>query len=253
MPNFRRSLYIKSAIIGSPAEDWAKSFWRAYSYRWRRKQPELTELNLEPIRLPLVLKRLLKKDSCGLDVGAHIGSFLNQLIHLSPAGKHIAIEPSPQRSLMLERKFPQAKILQIAISDHNGRRMFSEDLISPGFSKLGKLLRENVTNYEVETRTIDDLRLSKLDLVKIDIEGAELDALRGGTETIRRFRPSIIFECTPECTNRPELYDFIANVLNYDVFTFTDFLYNKGPTGDDEFRKCSIYPFRAFNFIAIAQ
>ena len=37
------------------------------------------------------------------------------------------------------------------------------------------------------------------------------------------------------------------------LHTFTDFLYEKGPMSFLEFRKCGLYPFRAFNFIAIAQ
>jgi hypothetical protein len=49
------------------------------------------------------------------------------------------------------------------------------------------------------------------------------------------------------------LFDHITGVMNYDVFTFGDFLHDKGPLGFDEFRKCGIYPFRAFNFVALPQ
>ena len=45
-----------------------------------------------------------------------------------------------------------------------------------------------------------------------------------------------------------------ANALHefgYDIFCFGDFLFNKGNMAFDEFRKCGLYPFRAFNFISL--
>lgn len=46
----------------------------------------------------------------------------------------------------------------------------------------------------VEVVAIDELKLQKLDLLKLDLEGAEYFALAGGLETIRNFRPIIVFE-----------------------------------------------------------
>jgi FkbM family methyltransferase len=37
--------------------------------------------------------------------------------------------------------------------------------------------------------------INRLDWIKIDIEGAELDALMGGWESIRKFKPNLIIEC----------------------------------------------------------
>ena len=48
---------------------------------------------------------------------------------------------------------------------------------------------------QVETLTIDDLvaqkQLSRLDFIKMDIEGAELEALKGAEDSIRRYRPKL--------------------------------------------------------------
>jgi hypothetical protein len=91
----------------------------------------------------------------------------------------------------------------------------------------------------------------------MDIEGGELAALRGATKVIGKWRPSIIFECGPEHTlnaqksSRKELYDFITISLGYEIFSFGDFVFDKGPTTFHEFRKSGIYPFRAFNFVAL--
>ena len=207
---------------------------------------------MEHQRLPVILQKLLKEDSSGVDIGAHIGSFLSLLVKLAPKGDHLAIEPSLEKSELLRRKFPRSQILQIAISDRDERGIFGEDLARPGFSKLGVSLRNDVILYEVEKRRLDSLPIGKIDIIKMDIEGAELSAFKGGTETIRKYKPPIIFECGAECQDRALLYAYVSETLKYEILTFTDFLFPaKGALSADEFRKCGIYPFRAFNFIAL--
>jgi FkbM family methyltransferase len=41
---------------------------------------------------------------------------------------------------------------------------------------------------------VEKLRLKRVDLIKIDIEGEEYNALKGATKTIKRFKPKIIIE-----------------------------------------------------------
>ena len=48
-----------------------------------------------------------------------------------------------------------------------------------------------------------------------------------------------------------DLYEFITGDLGYNIFTFEDFLFDKGEMSANEFRKCGLYPFRAFNFVAL--
>jgi hypothetical protein len=111
----------------------------------------------------------------------------------------------------------------------------------------------------VEVRTLDQLLLDepKIDFIKLDIEGGELNALKGATETIGQHKPVVLFECGATASlnevnvSRRDLFEFITGKLGYQVFTYSDFLHNKGPLSFDEFRKCGIYPFKAFNFVAI--
>ncbi len=252
------SLLIKSKIVGTSVEDLAKYFRWLVSTRQRAKYPELWELYLEEKRLPAVLDILLKPTSCGVDVGAHIGSFLSLLIRSAPEGHHTAIEPSETKSRWLERRFPGVTIFPVAASDESGKAMFEEDPARPGYSHLqGNLIQKNVSRYEVCTQRLDDLPIGRVDLLKLDIEGAELLALRGATQLIKSWRPAILFECgseyAPNKINRRDLYEYLTDVLGYDIYSFTDFLFReKGPMTFDEFRKCGIYPFRAFNFVALA-
>jgi hypothetical protein len=65
--------------------------------------------------------------------------------------------------------------------------------------------------------------IDRLDLIKMDIEGAELRALRGGTESIRRFRPVILIELNPGTLERdgcsvPDVVVFLED-LGYTIYT----------------------------------
>lgn len=246
------ALRFKSAVVGSPLGGLAGHLrWLAQAAH-RQRHPELWEVYLEDRRLPIVLRKLLKPNSNAVDVGCHIGSFLSLLLSIAPGGHHTAIEPSRTKGAWLAAKFRSVDVVNIAVSDREGRATFEENRSRPGYSKLlGDGTRSTNAYYDVDVKRLDDVIDRKIDLLKLDIEGNELAALRGGSALIQGSRPAIIFECGAEQDNRRELFDFITSELNYQIFTFGDFLFNKGPMGFDEFRKCGVYPFRAFNFVAL--
>jgi FkbM family methyltransferase len=254
-------LYLKSLIIGTPLGELATKLRWLYGIKYRHRHPEHWEVYLEGQRLPLILQKVLSETSCGVDVGCHIGSFLSLLMKYAPRGRHIAFEPSQTRGNRLKSRFPNATIHNCAVSDWAGVAVFEENETELGYSRLQGMVHAtnaNTTSYEVEVCRLDDilLRETKIDLLKLDIEGGELAALRGAVQSIRKFQPVIIFECGPEYgmteqkLSRRALYEFITQDLSYDIFSFVDFLFDKGPMTYDEFRKCGLYPCRAFNFIA---
>jgi FkbM family methyltransferase len=251
------SLKLKSLLVASPLETPAKRVQWILGAKYRRAHPELAELFLEEERLPQILRQVLTDTSNVIDVGCHIGSFLSLATKLSKKGHHVAIEASPYKAKWLERKFPSVNIRQVAISDYVGIATFEEDVANPGFSRLEGLPRASdllVHKYTVNVTTLDSLLLDKADLIKLDIEGSELAALKGATRLIKSSRPAIVFECGADANpgmSRRELFDYLTVGLAYDVMTFTDFLFGKGPLSFDEFRKCGVYPFRAFNFVAL--
>jgi FkbM family methyltransferase len=75
------------------------------------------------------------------------------------------------------------------------------------WNKLGEWTREPVANPDAVATfpvgTLDDLGLTRLDWAKLDVEGAELEILRGAEQTIRACKPRILFEnhvhVDPEC------------------------------------------------------
>jgi len=248
------ALRLKAALVGSPFEETAHQLRWLLQTRHRYKHPELWEMFLEHERFPMVLKKLLKPESNAVDVGCHLGSFLNLLRNIAPHGKHIAIEPSRTKGAWLAKKFPTTKVLNFAIGDQTGRVTFEENVSHSGLSKLlsGEKISGNIY-YDVDVRRLDDVLQDRIDLLKLDVEGNELAALNGGKELLRKWRPSILFEFGMEydkSLRRRELFDLLT-AEGYSVYTFVDLLFDKGPMDFNEFRKCGLYPFRAFNYVAL--
>lgn len=252
------TLRVKSAIVGSRLESVFRWGRRLSTLPRRFRSPELSELFLEESLVQKVLAKLLTPSANILDVGCHIGSFLSLAMRISPEAQFTAIEASPEKAAWLRKKFPFARILEIAVCDRDGEAVFDEREDAPGFSRLrSELPSQNSKSTVVRTSRIDSLNfIDRFDLIKMDIEGAELAALKGGAEYISKFKPHIIFECGPTeglvelGVDRDELFNWFIE-QGYEVFLFSEFIYKKGPLTLHEFRKCGLYPFRAFNFLAI--
>jgi FkbM family methyltransferase len=251
------SLYVKSLLIGSPCDG---MITRLRNFLTRRSCPDdVWEVLLEETRFPVVLQRLLTPTSNCVDVGCHVGSFLNEIIKLAPNGKHTAIEAVPFKANLLKKKFRNVRVLSVAVGAQNATCTFVEDIERSGYSHImdDRPANSGVRSYQMEMKRLDDLISERVDLIKLDIEGAEIDALKGATNTITTWRPSILFECGPAHDmakagrDRLDVYRFLTRQLNYNVFFFADFLFGKNPMTEEEFSKSGIYPFRAFNFLAL--
>ena len=105
---------------------------------------------------------------------------------------------------------------------------------------FGKRIADNFRYKETtcETIRIDDLKLAP-DIIKIDIEGAELDALLGCKETIRRYSPSFLIEYNESNFKgiRKFFYGKSYKLYGFDSkkMKFTDF-------SKDKFRNCYFIP-----------
>jgi len=248
-------LRLKSMIVGSPVENIAQRLRAVLSTAHRRKHPELWEIFLEERRLPEVLRKLLSPHSSVVDVGCHLGSFLRLVQEIAPRGKHIGVEASARKGEWLRSKFPTVEIHNVAVGEIDGEATFEENLREGGYSRLlGANEKTDNLYYTVTVKRLDDLITRKVDLLKLDIEGAELQALKGGVSIMDKSHPPILFECGSEYVlnkqSRRDLFDFLTD-RGYGIHTFGDFLFNKGPMEFSEFQRCGLYPFRAFNFLAL--
>jgi FkbM family methyltransferase len=150
-----------------------------------------------------IAQRALSAGGNSVDVGAHCGSILKHLVRLSPTGDHWAFEPIPHLAAQLRKKFPNVHVEQMALSDRSGRADLHFIPAAAAYSSL--LTRSDIeAGKAVQRLSVDVRRLDAvipdavpIAFIKIDVEGAEADVLRGSSETLRRHRPVTVFECDP--------------------------------------------------------
>jgi FkbM family methyltransferase len=172
------------------------SYWRYYVWKRGLAEPEIA-----------LLPALCTRDGVSLDIGANIGLYSNALLAVS--GRCIAFEPLPPMAALLKKGFRRAgerfRVERVALSDRPGTatlRMpkgdFGYTTMEPDNALEGKVDTKKLVTFDVETRQLDDYALDDVRFVKIDVEGHEESVLRGGRETLRRCRPSVLVE-VEEC------------------------------------------------------
>jgi FkbM family methyltransferase len=161
------------------------------------------------------LKSHLKRGMTLYDIGANIGLFtLIGAREVGSTGKVYAFEPDPMvcshlRENVLRNGFMNVEIFQAAVCSRPGLRRFSpvDPQISPDMG-LGKLcLSSNEVNaIEVECIALDTLSGNDVpDVIKCDVEGAEMEVLEGARRIIGARRPTVICEVhSPELRSAVE-------------------------------------------------
>jgi FkbM family methyltransferase len=161
------------------------------------------------------LKPLVRAGDTVLDVGAHIGLFAIVLARwVGPAGRIVAFEPSPAARaalvdhLALNGVGDRVEVKSEAVSEAPGAAEFHmvavspESTLNPVHSRLGTAadtIPVAVTSIDAYCRQSDAVP----GLIKIDVEGLELRALRGARSTLGRCRPVVLVEMHP--MNWPEI------------------------------------------------
>ncbi len=150
-----------------------------------------------------ILQRHCKPDSNCIDIGCHKGEVLDWILSVAPRGRHWGFEPLPDLFGELCQKYASrtnCTFSNVALSDHAGTATFNYVISNPAYSGLQKRKYdkpdERDTTIDVQTNCLDALLPEQLhiDFIKIDVEGGELQVLRGAQATLLRCRPIVVFE-----------------------------------------------------------
>lgn len=126
-----------------------------------------------------------------LDCGAFTGDTLKDYLKFAkvPFRKYICLEPDPQNLIALNKtissnKIKNVEVFEIAVGDENAELKFeATGGGGAGLSETGSI--------SVECKRIDDFFNEEITFIKLDIEGAEISALKGAYNIIQKYRPKL--------------------------------------------------------------
>ena len=206
--------------------------------------------------LTAILAATLAEDANCIDVGAHTGGVLRDIIRCAPRGRHVAFEPLPELAAALAREFPGVDVHNAAVSDAAGEQEFTFRVSEPMRSSLvaaGSVATPTSDLHQLRVRTerLDDVLPADYvpALIKIDVEGAETAVFRGAMETLRRHKPVIVFEHGLGGADRygsgpAEVWELLAEDIGMRIYD----LDGRGPYSRQEF--VNVFEHPIWNFLA---
>jgi FkbM family methyltransferase len=203
--------------------------------------------------------RLCKPGATFVDVGAHIGSVISAVRNHDKSVEIVAVEAMPEKVDRLRKKFPRVKVFCCALGESQGEASFFVDLKQSGYSSLGHRNLDDTTNIvkvSVQVQRLDEIvKASNVDVIKIDVEGAELGVLRGGEQLISSCRPVLMFESAPPQDDglnysKDAMWDWLT-AHDYQILVPNRVAHDGPELNRDGFVESHFYPRRTTNYFAI--
>ncbi len=172
-------------------------FWTPQEGTWSGKPAFTRYRNLDATG-----ELLVRPGDVVLDGGAHVGDSAVEALELG-AKLVVSIEPSPRNLTCLRRNLEKemaegrAIVVPKGVWDHEGTLVFAE---VPGNSGADHFTdahqgspKDRTVGVPVTTidKLVEDLKLDRVDLIKLDIEGSEQRALIGAKKTLARYKPRL--------------------------------------------------------------
>ena len=157
-----------------------------------------------------VMERIFaEREGAFIDVGANVGQTLLKVLKIDPDREYVGFEPQLSSALGIEsficdNNLKSHTILPVALSDCERLTKFAVRFANDTTASSNLSARpEDFYRYQFTVpgrrgdTALADLGVGKVAMIKIDVEGAELQVLEGFAETIQRTRPVVLFECLP--------------------------------------------------------
>jgi FkbM family methyltransferase len=158
--------------------------------------------------------QILKKDAVMIDVGAHIGYYsILASKAVGPGGKVVAVEPNPGTLRRLYKNLQLSNASNVVVEEvantdrETTLQFFESSLWNSGMSSLSEANAIRAPGHSVVTTTVrgrpldaivKELGLQRVDLVKIDVEGAEVQVLQGMKQILTELHPVLLVEMDAE-------------------------------------------------------
>ncbi|WP_420385727.1 FkbM family methyltransferase [Roseivirga sp.] len=204
-----------------------KFLYRALKYRFVEDKAELDYIT-----------QSVNPGDFVLDIGAHKGGYLHWLRKsVGDQGQIVAFEPQPSlynyiKEAIAAYGYQNITLHHAGVSSQKGKlNLFipkAEGLTSPGATFEDRPHVEGGHSIEVPVLQIDEVlegRSEKVSLIKIDVEGHELEVFKGAEALLKTDQPKLIFECENRHLNHMKVED----VFNYlKQLNYKGYFFNKG-------------------------
>ena len=182
------------------------------------------------------------KEPTIFDLGAYVGDVAKEYRRQFPLAKIYCFEPFPQSFQSLSQNLegmPNTFCFQSAVSDNKGTALLNTNLNSAtnsllktderGTSFWGEGLLDTMSQIEVRTTTIDTFcleeKISHIDILKMDVQGAEFSVLMGAKNMLANQRISLIYTemiICPTYAGQHKLYEYLSflDSFGYDFIDF---------------------------------
>jgi FkbM family methyltransferase len=197
----------------------------------------------------MILKIIIQKSSNCIDIGCHTGEILDHILKLAPEGRHFAFEPIPGLFAGLKKKYAgKADIFPFALANENGHTTFNFVRNAPAYSGIRQrkyaIGNPDIEIIQVEKKKLDDVISPEttIDFIKIDVEGAEFEVLKGAGRILSEDKPTLLFECGLGGSDfygvKPQsLYDYLSGEKGYNIYTLNDWLKRRSPLSSAMFKE----------------
>lgn len=190
--------------------------------------------DLDP-KISQIIDIVVEPGDVALDIGANLGLVSLRLAkRVGPSGRVYSFEPNPLMVAYLQATFKRnnltnMELQQFALGETRGRLRLSvpkgnagaASLLDAEGMELDKLEASHVVEVETLTAFSKKKALTRVDFVKIDVEGFESKVIKGGVDLIKEKRPrAILFEENRNITTGTKLPESIRLLqqCDYDVF-----------------------------------
>lgn len=212
--------------------------------------PEQAATGIQDYLAERLLVALPKSNALFVDVGAHVGSMLGQVHRHNRSVSLFGIEAVPSKAQALKQLFPKAEIHNCAAGETDGETAFYVDTERSAYSSMLSGVGQKIV---VPMKRLDTLLGDRIvDILKIDVERAELQVLKGAESVIAKSRPLITFESAGRVGPDEEaLFGWFAD-HDYGVYIPNRVAHDGPPLNLAGFLESHFYPRRTTNYFAIA-
>lgn len=181
---------------------------------------ESGRLDHDRYALPIILEHINNGDTV-VDAGAFIGDHTIAYVDkVGSNGNVYAFEPNDEAFECLRHNCPDALVFNVGLSDKE-EVLYYESSPNAGAGKI-----KDSGAKKIQTMRLDSIGIKNVSLIKIDVEGFELNVLKGALETIKKFKPVMWIEINKGAleangTNANEVENLVKS-LGYEIEAYPE-------------------------------